>query len=559
MLVPVTSLPRASLARVLEELGSTLLDVVCGDVEQAGDVGGVVIYDPLDEPELPSRALVFGVGLHDSADLARVVTQLGRHGAVGLVVRAPVVPDDDLVTAAREAGVTVLSFARGASWTHLAGMLRSLTAEGGGLDDADAHTVGQIRSGDLFAVANAIAALLDAPVTIEDRNSRLLAFSSRQEEADQSRVQTILGRQVPGHYTRILEERGVFQAIYRSDRPVYVAPLPEPVDPSLPPELPRAAIAVRAGDEILGTIWVVVPEPLDEERSEALYEASKLVAMHMVWQRADADMERRLRAELLSTALESGPGSLEAVRRLGLKDEPAVVLALTVVGSAAEHPLPAQLATERKRLADAFAMHLSAAHPRAAAALIGDVAFGVLPLPQSREQKREDAEERAKWIATEFLARVGSRLRPLIGVGPLAADSSALVRSRSGAERALRVLRSAGGGQQVARLDDVHVDALLLELADFVPRGDIPSGAVARIVAYDREHQSSLSETLRAWLDAFGDVMVAAAAMYVHPNTFRYRLRRAAEVGRLDLGDPGARLSAMLQLRLMSIRLAPDG
>ncbi|MER6948206.1 helix-turn-helix domain-containing protein [Nonomuraea sp. NPDC000554] len=559
MLVPVTSLPRASLARVLEELGSTLLDVVCGDVEQAGDVGGVVIYDPLDEPELPSRALVFGVGLHDSADLARVVTQLGRHDAVGLVVRAPVVPDDGLVAAAREAGVTVLSFARGASWTHLAGMLRSLTAEGGGLADRDAHTVGRIRSGDLFAVANAIAALLDAPVTIEDRNSRLLAFSSRQEEADHSRVQTILGRQVPGRYTRILEERGVFQAIYRSDRPVYVAPLPEPVDPSLPPELPRAAIAVRAGDEILGTIWVVVPEPLDEERSEALYEASKLVAMHMVWQRADADMERRLRAELLSTALESGPGSLEAVRRLGLKDEPVVVLALTVVGSAAEHPLPAQLATERKRLADAFAMHLSAAHPRAAAALIGDVAFGVLPLPQNREQDREDVEERAMWVATEFLARVGSRLRPLIGVGPLAADSSALARSRSGAERALRALRSGGGGQQVARLDDVHVEALLIELADLVPRGDIPSGAVARIVAYDREHQSSLAETLRAWLDAFGDVAVAAAAMYVHPNTFRYRLRRAAEVGRLDLGDSGARLSAMLQLRLMSIRSVPDG
>ncbi|MFI6498026.1 PucR family transcriptional regulator [Nonomuraea typhae] len=545
----MSGLPRAGLARVLEELGSTLLEVVCGDVEQAGAVGGVVIYDPLDEPELPSRALVFGVGLHDPAGLARVVTRLGRHDAACLVVRAPVVPDEALVAAAREAGVVVLSFARGASWTHLAGMLRPLTTEGGGPETP------AVRSGDLFAVANAIAALLDAPVTIEDRNSRLLAFSSRQEETDHSRVQTILGRQVPGHYTRILEERGVFQAIYRSDRPVFVAPLPEPVDPALPPELPRAAIAVRAGDEILGTIWVVVPEPLDEERGEALYEASKLVAMHMVWQRAEADMERRLRVELLSTALESGPGSLEAVRRLGLKDEPAVVLALTVVGSAAEPPLPAQLAAERRRLADAFAMHLSAAHPRAATALIGDVAFGVLPLPQNRE----DAEERAVGIATEFLARVGSRLRPLIGVGPPAADSSALARSRTGAERTLRVLRSGIGGQQVARLDDVHVDALLIELADLVPRGDIPSGAVARIVAYDREHQSSLFETLRAWLDAFGDVAAASAAMYVHPNTFRYRLRRAAEVGRLDLGDPGARLSAMLQLRLMSIRSAPDG
>ncbi|MEV4898523.1 PucR family transcriptional regulator, partial [Nonomuraea sp. NPDC055795] len=62
MLDPVTGLPRAGLARVLEELGSTLLDVVCGDVESARDVGGVVIHDPLDEPELPGNALVLGVG-----------------------------------------------------------------------------------------------------------------------------------------------------------------------------------------------------------------------------------------------------------------------------------------------------------------------------------------------------------------------------------------------------------------------------------------------------------------------------------------------------------------
>ncbi|WP_214321215.1 helix-turn-helix domain-containing protein [Nonomuraea sediminis] len=544
MLDTVTSLPRASLGRVLEELGTTLLDVVCGDAGLAADIGGVVIHDPLDEPELPDNALVLGVGLHDPADIAQFVTRLGQRGAVGLVVRAPVVADERLATAAREAGVAVLSFARGASWTYLAGMLRTLTAD----RDPDAQMLGRIRSGDLFAVANAIAALLDAPVTIEDRNSRLLAFSSRQEEADPSRVQTILGRQVPPHYTRILEERGVFQAIYRSDRPVFVAPLPETG------ELPRVAIAVRAGDEILGTIWVVVPELLSEERSQALYEASKLVAMHMVWQRADTDMERRLRAELLNTALESGPGSLEAVRRLGLKDEPAVVLALTVVGST-EHPLPAQLAAERKRLADAFAMHLTAVHPRAATALIGDVAYGILPLPQNRQ----DAEERAVVVAGEFLARVGSRLRPLVGVGPLATGSSALARSRAGAERALRVLRSGVVAQQVALLDDVHVEALVLELADIVPRGDIPSGAVARLVVYDKEHQSSLIETLRAWLDAFGDVAVASAAMYVHPNTFRYRLRRAAEVGRIDLNDPSARLSAMLQLRLMSIRSAPDG
>lgn len=63
-----------------------------------------------------------------------------------------------------------------------------------------------------------------------------------------------------------------------------------------------------------------------------------------------------------------------------------------------------------------------------------------------------------------------------------------------------------------------------------------------------------LVETLRAWLDAFGDVAVAAARVYTHPNTFRYRLRRLSEISGLDLTDPEARFSAMVQLRLLAPR-----
>ena len=57
----------------------------------------------------------------------------------------------------------------------------------------------------------------------------------------------------------------------------------------------------------------------------------------------------------------------------------------------------------------------------------------------------------------------------------------------------------------------------------------------ARLAAYDADHDTTLMATLRAWLDAFGDVAAALANMYVHPNTFRYRLRRVTEVSGIDL------------------------
>ncbi len=50
--------------------------------------------------------------------------------------------------------------------------------------------------------------------------------------------------------------------------------------------------------------------------------------------RAGADVERRLRADLVSTALEGGAGASEALSRLGLADQPVIVLALAVLDPA---------------------------------------------------------------------------------------------------------------------------------------------------------------------------------------------------------------------------------
>jgi PucR C-terminal helix-turn-helix domain/GGDEF-like domain len=554
----MTTRPQPSLHRVLDDLGATLLELVCAPSGPASDeIGGVAIHDPVDEPALPRRALVLGVGVQAPSDTASLLVSLGKHEAAGLVLRSPVTVDEAVAAAVESSGVALLALTRGASWTQLAALLRSLLAEGDVGDDG-AETLGGIPSGDLFSVANAVAALIDAPVTIEDRSSRVLAFSGRQDEADRSRVETILGRQVPERYSRLLVERGVFRELYRSDQPVYIEPPSGAVLPDF--VLPRAAVAVRAGDEVLGSIWAAVREPLTPDRARAMCDAARLVALHLLRIRAGADVSRRLRADLVSTALEGGTGAFEAVRRLGLADQPVVVLALAVTDPA-----------ERARLADALAMHLSAIHPRCAAAPVGDVAYGLIPVVPpgagggtntgtgtAEGADGTDGELRAVRIATGFLDRVGDRSRPVIGIGQVAFDAAGLPAARACADRVLRVLRAAEAhgagtetkGPRVARLADVHADALLMELRDLAAaHGDRPTGPVARLSAYDAEHGTNLVETLRAWLDAFGDVAAASAAMFVHANTFRYRLRRLTEVSGIDLTDQEARFAAMLQLR----------
>src|SRR6478735_7171767 len=399
VLSPMTSgmntRPRASLGRVLDDLGATLLDLVHGDPESTLDIGGVVIHDPTDAPVLPRHALVLGVGVDAPDAVVDLLDQLGREQAVGLVLRAPVPLTPEVRAAVDSSGVALLGLSRGAPWAHLAAMLRSLLAEGD-VGVAEPESLGGLPSGDLFAVANAIASLLDAPITIEDRSSRVLAFSGRQDEADPSRVETILGRQVPERYSRILNERGVFGELYRTDEPVFISPAAEAGDAF---SMPRVAIAVRAGDEVLGSIWAAVPGPLSEERTGALVDAAKLVALHLLRVRAGADVRRRVRADLVSSVVEGGAGAREALERLGLVDTSLVVFGVTLAGPAAS--ADASMTHELQRLADGFALHLNAVTPRSAAALLGGVVYGLA----AASGTTDESEQRAVQLATDFLER----------------------------------------------------------------------------------------------------------------------------------------------------------
>lgn len=536
--------PRATLARVLDDLGGTFTDqVLAEDLDR--EVSTVVIHDVLDDARPREDAVLLGVGV-TGTDAVRELLQVGREAAAcAVVVRSPVEITPDLEAAVRGSGVALLTLRRGASWTQLATLLGSLLSQGD-FGPVDSETLGGLPSGDLFAVANAIGSLLGAPITIEDRNTRVLAFSGNQDEADPSRIETVLGRQVPERFASFLAERGVFDQLYRSSEPVYVEPLL--FDDAF--TRPRVAMAVRAGDEVLGSIWAVVPGPLDETRTRAMVDASSVVALHLLRLRAGADVERRLRADLVSTALEGGPNAADALERLGLHTNAVCVVAVRLV-EPSDQGVESIRGVEHRagstRLADSLAVHLVSSSPRSAAALVGEVVYGLVP---------SESSDRVEAVVRDFATRLADRQLTVIGVSDPARGVEALPRARSQADRASRaLLRRTPTAPVAAQIGKVSVDTVLMDLADLTAsRDDVHRGAVATLVRHDEENGSQLVDTLAAWLDAFGDVTTAARLVHVHPNTFRYRLRRLAEIADLDLGDPDARFAAMLELRMRETR-----
>lgn len=87
-------------------------------------------------------------------------------------------------------------------------------------------------------------------------------------------------------------------------------------------------------------------------------------------------------------------------------------------------------------------------------------------------------------------------------------------------------------------------------LALLQERGGLRDPRLTALTSYDRRHGTRLAESVLAWLDALGEVRVAADALHIHPNTLRYRVRRAEQLTGIDLAQPQQRLLAMLQLRL---------
>ena len=51
--------------------------------------------------------------------------------------------------------------------------------------------------------------------------------------------------------------------------------------------------------------------------------------------------------------------------------------------------------------------------------------------------------------------------------------------------------------------------------------------AVGILKAYDEKYTSNLLDTCRAYIAHHGEISKTAAALYQHPNTIRYRLKKA--------------------------------
>ncbi|QNE79022.1 PucR family transcriptional regulator [Streptomyces finlayi] len=506
-------------------------------------VRGVVFGDEVGTRSAEGCAVLVVGPPVSCAEAVAAVRGAAARGACAVVLRESqgVLPAPDVLAAAEESGLALLCRAPWADWTDTAALLRSALSYAGtepSGESPEEPAESEDTVGGLSALASAIAEYTGGAITIEDTRFRVLAHSATGPETDGVRRATILGGRVPERRVAELRRSGILHALWTSRDVIH-----RPAHGDSPE---RLVIAVRNGLEVLGSIWVASDgRGLSPHAPDALRRAAEAAAPHLVRHRLRESAAVRRRDHALRGLLYGLGDQRTHAWSLGLSaDAPCAVL----VAERADGARPSA-----DRTLDVLALQASSYRSTVLVLRERDRLLILLPVGQAQDRDVARLARELDTLAVSLPAGVTVR----VGAGPVVASALGAAASYEEAVLVVRVLRerrSRGGTEGEARCAtaaEAGPSLDVLRVLDAVrPLWEAGAGPVHDLVRTDLAAGGELVRSLAAYLDASGDVTRAARRLVLHPNTLRYRLRRARERFGVDIDDPDTRLLLTLAVRL---------
>jgi len=282
---------------------------------------------------------------------------------------------------------------------------------------------------------------------------------------------------------------------------------------------------VGAQGRVEAFLAVGKPESITQVDRIVAGHALSLFAIELAKSRAVAEAERRLQGDFFDSLASDSLPHPEAVRgltRFGFeRDEKLVVVAI-------EGGSPAELAYAAED-------HLSRA---GGAYLISPNEDGIhVLLPEAAGTELEA-------LRAAVAERLGEGVR--LGAGA-SVGADAVGRSLREARYALQVCRLEGW--DAAGFEDLGTYRLLLSMAEPDALRAFADSLLAPLDAYDRDQGGELTISLRAFLQHNARWETAAAELFVHRHTLRYRMRKVEELTGRDLTSSFDRMEFWLALR----------
>ncbi|KZM53044.1 PucR family transcriptional regulator [Anoxybacillus geothermalis] len=386
--------------------------------------------------------------------------------------------------------------------------------------------------------ADRVSDVLKCPVTIEDANHRLIAYSAHDDYTDPARTATIISRRVPEKVINSLWKQGAIPALLKSREPVRVPPIHDVGLGS------RVAVSIWKNDEVIGFIWVLeTNRTLSPEEMEWLKLAAK-AAKNKV---------------------------LQLYMRKNKKEERVQELFWKLLTShiAAEDEIRAHLAAMQIPTAPQFAVVVF----RFAADLTAEMERQISYLLQTTQQipillyttdgrdvillgapKTDQPLKELSAFIESFAAKMKERFHihdVQCGFGGVYSVYRLIEKSYREALAVLALKEKLGddinGVYGYAQLGIYQFFDFLLEKKR---QGGWTNPALEKLQAYDRKHHSDLVKTFETFFDHNENVQETADVLNVHPNTLAYRLKRIADIAELDLNDMNQKIKLYIDIKL---------
>lgn len=366
---------------------------------------------------------------------------------------------------------------------------------------------------------------------------------------------------------RLEHDAGSGLPLRRINVPLSLAAASGPVESVHPrPRIELTLTPVRAGSELIAVLAMEGKLAVASAgRRRALEHGATVVALELLKERAAAEVERRLRGDLLEELLAVGqdPGEIGRLatraERLGYRipDRGWVLVAEPddEASAAALQSAPVQERVQRDLT--------ELCRPRFPGSMVlGRVTSIVVvipaepagPGPSSGGPQLAEMESFGRSIQ-EVLRGISKRLSVSIGIGNLANSTQELARAHEEARQALRLARRGGASERVTSYRSLGAMRLLLEVRDPAALKRFVDETLGPVLDYGQHRRTPLLPTLEALAANGWNQRATAKALRIHINTLTYRVQRLETLLGVPLDDAELRVVLGIALQARNLQL----
>lgn len=379
-----------------------------------------------------------------------------------------------------------------------------------------------------------VSEVLNCPITVEDANHHLLAYSKHDEKTDPARISTIIRRKVPENVINMLWKNNIIPTLLSSKRPLRIKEISEVGLGN------RIAISIRKNEEILGFIWVLdQKQNIDDQDLDYLVEASKVAKNLLLKIQTKINKKQKDQQEIFRMLLNGH-----------FMDERKAIMQFEQLGIRPPSTYSIIIFRFQNWISDSFHKQLiyvmeTIQKLNIIFYQIEDHDFIILVASKTKQPTIELQD----YIET-FVYKMKERFQIdglQYGFGSIYHNLQFIHACFSEAEAVLEL--KGIFPNELLNVYGYHQLGLFKHIKSIAPSYQKPEPIII-LEDYDRKNNSELLVTLESYLDHDLNISETAKHLHIHINTLNYRLKRMAEIAQINFKDFNEKAELYLSLKL---------